>query len=117
MRSISMRAAFARPFVCPVIQFVHPDCRFCIAAYRSHVGKLDMVLHDHALHFHVVLTKDMDTRTWQIRFARDCGNQARFRRGKPGSFTVGALPTMDAVEAKRREFEDEIEDARAEGWR
>ena len=112
-----MRAAFARPFVCTVIQFVNPDCRFCIAVWLSHVGKFDMVLDDHALHFHVVLTKNMDTRTWQIRFARDCGNLANFRRGKPVSFTVGALRTMDAVEAKRREFEGEIEDARAEGWR
>jgi len=71
----------------------------------------------HALHFDVVLTKDMDMRTWQIWFARDGGNQAGFRRGKPGSFIVGALPTMAAVDAKRREFEDEIEEARAEGWR
>ena len=76
-----------------------------------------MVLDDHGLHFHMVLAKDMDTRTWQISLRRDCGNQANFRRGKAGSFTVGALPTTYAVEAKRREFEDEIEDARAEGWR
>ena len=77
--------------------------------------ELDVVPDDRALYLDVVLTKGANTRTWHIgRSIRP--HEASFRRSEPGLVSLGALPTLDAVEAKRREFETDVASARADGW-
>jgi hypothetical protein len=71
---------------------------------------------DRELFFDVLLRKGSDVRTWRIG-PSILVHQVFFRRSEPGSVTSGGLPTQEAVQAKRREFEAEIAAARADGWR
>ena len=64
--------------------------------------------------FTALLTKGALHRTWEIR-AKGLGTYV-FRATAPGHCIMGALPSPEAVAAKRREFEEQVAAARADGW-
>lgn len=65
--------------------------------------------------FNVVLKRGDEIRTWEIR--RDDGSGViSYRVTSPGHAWMGGLQSAEDVERKRREFDAQIEAARAEGW-
>ena len=66
--------------------------------------------------FSVALRKGDGIRTWEIR--RDEGNGVTsYRVTSPGHAWMGGLQSPQDVERKRREFDAQIEAARADGWK
>ena len=66
--------------------------------------------------FAALLTKGDLHRTWAIQTKGGRPGTYVFRVTAPGHCIMGALPSADAVAAKRREFEEQIAAARADGW-
>lgn len=65
--------------------------------------------------FNVVLKRGDEIRTWEIR--RDDGSGViSYRVTSPGHAWMGGLQSAEDVERKMREFDAQIEAARAEGW-
>ena len=65
--------------------------------------------------FSIVLKRGDEIRTWEIR--RDDGSgMISYRVTSPGHAWMGGLQSAEDVERKRREFDAQIEAARAEGW-
>jgi hypothetical protein len=65
--------------------------------------------------FSVVLRRGDEIRTWEIR--RDEGSGViSYRVTAPGHAWMGGLQSAEDVERKLREFDSEIEGARADGW-
>jgi poly(3-hydroxybutyrate) depolymerase len=65
--------------------------------------------------FSVVLRRGEEIRAWEIR--RDDGSGVTsYRVTSPGHAWMGGLQSPEDVARKRREFDAQIEAARADGW-
>ena len=64
--------------------------------------------------FQVSLRRGDEQRSWEIR--QNDGGFFAFRTVGPGNSYAGGLSTLEAVKAKRKQFEAEIEQARKDGW-